>query len=78
MNEPITRDLYDEWAFHPITKRLMSMLMDDRERMKEGLIYNAFTDESEVKGRCRAIALLLNLGYEDLASEPQERKVLDD
>ena len=34
--------------------------------MKEGLINNAFEEEAEVKGRCRVIATLLNLEYEDL------------
>jgi hypothetical protein len=77
MTEPYTKELYEEWKFHPVTQRLMLMLHQDRENMKEGLVHNAFTDESEVKGRCRAIGILLNLGYEDLAPET-ERKVLDD
>jgi hypothetical protein len=34
--------------------------------MKEGLVNNAFEEEAEVKGRCRVIATLLNLEYEDL------------
>ena len=34
--------------------------------MKEGLVNNSFDDEQEVKGRCRAIAIILNLEYEDL------------
>jgi hypothetical protein len=44
----------------------MKMLGTDREAMKEGLVNNAFDDEQEVKGRCRAIAIILNLEYEDL------------
>jgi hypothetical protein len=34
--------------------------------MKEGLVNNAFEEDMEVKGRCRAIAVILNLEYEDL------------
>jgi hypothetical protein len=64
--EPVSRENFEEWTFHPVTKRLMKMLQNDRETMKEGLINNAFDDEVEVKGRCRAIAIILNLEYEDL------------
>jgi aminoglycoside phosphotransferase len=64
--EPVSQDNFDEWKQHPVTKRLMKMLSTDREAMKEGLVNNAFDDEQEVKGRCRAIALILNLDYEDL------------
>jgi hypothetical protein len=64
--EPVSRENFEEWTFHPVTKRLMKMLQNDRETMKEGLINNAFDDEVEVKGRCRAIAIILNIEYEDL------------
>jgi len=64
--ELVTRELFDDWASHPVTQRLMKRLLADREMMKEGLVNNAWTDEAEVKGRCRAIAVLLNLEYEDL------------
>jgi len=33
---------------------------------KEGLINNAFEEEAEIKGRCRVIAVILNIEYEDL------------
>lgn len=64
--EVVTKDSFEEWRHHPVTKRLMKLLESDRETMKEGLINNAFDDELEVKGRCRAIAIILNLEYEDL------------
>jgi hypothetical protein len=51
----------------------MKMLLADRETMKEGLINNAFDDELEVKGRCRAIAIILNLEYEDLFEATQQK-----
>jgi len=44
----------------------MKMLTADRESMKEGLINNAFEEEAEIKGRCRVIAVILNIEYEDL------------
>jgi hypothetical protein len=62
----VSRETFDEWKFHPVTKRLMTLLEADREAMKEGLIHNSFDDEQEVKGRCRAIAIILDLEYEDL------------
>jgi hypothetical protein len=64
--EFITRDTFDDWISHPVTSRIFDILRDDREEMKEGLVNNIFDNEDEVKGRCRAIALLLNLSYEDL------------
>jgi hypothetical protein len=64
--EPVTAESFEEWKHHPVTKRFMKMLQTDREAMKEGLINNAFEEEAEVKGRCRVIATLLNLEYEDL------------
>jgi hypothetical protein len=66
MSEPLTPESFEEWRHHPITQRLMKMLLADRESMKEGLLNNAFEDEQEVKGRCRAIALIINLDYQDL------------
>lgn len=72
--EVATQESFEEWKHHPVTVKLMKMLLADRESMKEGLINNAFEDESEVKGRCRALAILLTLEYEDLFDEPMERK----
>ena len=66
MSEPLTQESFEEWRHHPVTQRLMKMLLADRESMKEGLLNNAFEDEQEVKGRCRAIALIINLDYQDL------------
>jgi len=62
----VTKELYDEWKVNPITVRLMQKLRQEREEMKEGLVYGNYAEEEEVKGRCRAIALLLDLQYEDL------------
>jgi hypothetical protein len=70
--EIVSSDNFDEWKHHPVTKRLLRMLSDDRETMKEGLVNNAFDDEQEVKGRCRAIAIILSLEYEDLFEVKRE------
>jgi hypothetical protein len=64
--ELVTEGNFEEWKSHPVTKRLMKMLSDDRETMKEGLVNGSFEQEEEVKGRCRAIAIILNLEYFDL------------
>lgn len=71
--EAVSLDNFEEWRHHPVTRRLMKMLLADRETMKEGLINNAFDDELEVKGRCRAIAIILNLEYEDLFEATQQK-----
>jgi hypothetical protein len=72
--EAVTPDTFEEWKFHPVTKRLFRMLSDDRESMKEGLINNAYDEELEVKGRCRAIAIILNLEYGDMFEPIQKRE----
>jgi hypothetical protein len=64
--EIVSQDSFEEWKHHPVTKRFMKMLEVDRESMKEGLINNAFEEEAEIKGRCRVIAVILNIEYEDL------------
>jgi uncharacterized phage-associated protein len=66
MSEPLTQESFEEWKHHPVTNRLMKMLLADRENMKEGLINSSFEDENEVKGRCRAIGVILTLEYSDL------------
>jgi len=71
-----TQESFEEWKHHPVTKRLMKMLTSDRENMKEGLVNNSFEDEQEIKGRCRAIAILLNIEYEDLFEKPIEKKAV--
>ena len=63
---PATPEEFEDWKQNPVTQRLMKMLMSDREAMKEGLINNSFEDEAEVKGRCRAIAVILSIEYVDL------------
>jgi hypothetical protein len=64
--ELVSSESFEEWKHHPVTKRFMKMLTADRESMKEGLINNAFEEEAEIKGRCRVIAVILNIEYEDL------------
>ena len=70
--EAVSPDTFEEWKHHPVTKRLMKMLSQDRESMKEGLISSSYEDESEVKGRCRAIAIILDLEYGDLFEATQK------
>jgi hypothetical protein len=71
MSEPLTQQSFDEWTHHPITQRLFSLLKGDRETMKEGLASNSYDQdqESNVKGRCEAIKIILRLEYLDLFTE---------
>ena len=63
---PVSEEGFNEWKLHPVTKKLMALLTQDREDMKEGLVHDSYDNAEEVKGRCRAIATLLNLEYTDL------------
>ena len=40
--EPVTAENFQEWKHHPVTKKLMKMLLADRESMKEGLVNDAY------------------------------------
>ena len=62
----ITEEAFEEWKSSPVTLKLMKMLKADREEMKEGLVYDTFDNPDEVKGRCRAVAIILDLSYEEL------------
>lgn len=75
--EIVTEDSFNDWRVHPVTKRLMKMLMEDREVMKEGLVNNSYDEQEEVKGRCRAIAIILNLEYQDLFETVITKKELE-
>lgn len=66
--EPVTKETFEEWKHHPVTKRLFKRLKADREALKEGLVYDSFDNSEEVKGRCRVLQILLDLEYEELMS----------
>jgi len=65
-SEKVTLETFEEWKHHPVTKRFMRQLRDDREQLKEGLAMGAFEDDAEIKGRCRVIAVILDIQYEDM------------
>jgi hypothetical protein len=71
--EAVTKELFEEWKFHPVTKKLFKLMEEDRENMKEMLVHGV-ENEAEVRGRCKILGSLLNLQYEDM-QPPQERKV---
>ena len=64
--EHITEESFEDWKYHPVTKKLMKRMLEEREQMKEGVINNIYDNLEEVRGRCVAISNLLNLEYEDL------------
>ena len=66
MRSVITRESFEEWQGHPVTSLLMKRLKSEREVMKEGLVNNQFENEDEIRGRCRVLAILLELSYEEL------------
>lgn len=66
---PVTPEAFEEWKHHPVTKQLLKKLLTDRETMKEGLVYDSYENPENVKGRCQATAILLNLEYEDIYND---------
>ena len=64
--EFVKEEEFLEWVTLPVTKKLFKKLQAEREEMKEGLVNSVYFNEDRVKGRCDAIALLLDVKYEDL------------
>jgi hypothetical protein len=62
----VTKEGFEEWLTIPLTVRFMKKLREEREQMKEGLVNEVYENPEVVKGMCRAIALILNMEYEDL------------
>lgn len=62
----VTKELFEEWTTNPVTKKVFKKLMTEREDMKEGLVNDNYEFPEMVKGRCQAIALILDVTYEDL------------
>lgn len=69
MEHPITEDEFNEWIHSPVTKKVFKRLVSEREDMKEGLVNMIYEHEDLVKGRCQAIALILDITYEGLMNE---------
>lgn len=59
----ITEEEFQEWIGSPVTQRLFKVLGKEREEMKEGLVYDSYDNPEDVKGRCRAIAIILDITY---------------
>ena len=65
----ITRQEFLEWQTNSVTEAFISRIRQDREDMKEGLCNGAYENPEEVMGRCKVLAILLDLRYEDLVPQ---------
>ena len=68
----VNRELFEDWKMHPVTVKLLNQMHEDRENMKENIVMGSYDNEEEIKGRCMALYLLLNLSFEDLFHTPKE------
>ena len=80
--EPISAEQFLAWKNDPCTEAFMDKLYNEREDMKEALANNAYENDAEVKGRCRCLALILSLQYQDLLPSefivaPQENEEME-
>jgi hypothetical protein len=65
----VTEEEFREWLTNRVTLKLFNTLRREREVMKEGFIYDRWDEPEQVKGRVKAIDLLLNIEYTDLYEE---------
>ena len=71
MSIPITTEMFEEWVTSPVTQKFFKKILNEREDMKENLINDRYENPEVVKGMCRAIALILDINYEDLHEQPK-------
>jgi len=74
MSAPVTQQDFEEWLTIPATKKFFKKIRDEREQMKEGLINDVYERPEVVKGMCKAIALILNIEYEDLHEQQFDKR----
>lgn len=65
----VTQEEYNNWLLDPVTKLFFKTLHKDREELKELWASGGVENEEEVKGRCAAVASILNMDFEDLVGE---------
>lgn len=64
--EFVKEEEFLEWKTLPVTKKLFKKLESEREEMKEGLVNQSYFNDDIARGRCQAIALILDVQYTDL------------
>jgi len=62
----VTRQEFEEWKQHPVTKKLMDQISKDVEQMKNLLVFVEPENLQGLQGRCAASTNLLLVDYEDL------------
>lgn len=62
----VTREVFDDWRQHPVTKKLMAQINEDVEKMKSLLVFVEPENLQGLQGRCAASINLLSVEYEDL------------
>lgn len=67
--EQPSKEAFVSWKKNKITQRFFAIMKDERERMTEGLVYNLFEDEANVKGRIQTIDAFLSIDWEKLYGE---------
>lgn len=68
----VTPQEFQEWKQHRVTEAFMKALSNDREVLKEMLLAGT-DDDSNVRGRAAALALIMTMTYEDLMESVKER-----
>lgn len=64
-----TKELFEEWKLNSVTRRFMKKLEYERELLKEMLAVHNDCDVANLRGRCTAIASVVDVSYEDLENE---------
>jgi len=62
----VTRNEFDEWKQHPVTRKLLDQISKDVETMKFMLVSVSQEDLPALQGRCTASINMLGVEYEDL------------
>lgn len=70
---PISKEEFQEWNLHPVTKAFKDQLRADLERLKDAWANGGFESSREldakVRGQCLVINQILNLDLSDVTEE---------
>lgn len=74
----LTKEIWDEWKLHPVTKAVIKYHQLKLEEAKESWFNGQFSDSKEddaiARGMCQGMAVILALDYEEVSQYLEENR----
>ena len=71
-----TKDEWDDWKQHPVTKEFFRMLAKERESVKENLVLGIYEEDERARGIAKCLLDVIEMTYDDfreIAYDKQQR-----